>query len=414
MDNDEITPTIKRHKQNDNQTTISYNSVDYNSPQQSYAKYLMATSNDSSQSLTRTNPFKLAKAINEKILGKLNNVTTLSNGFLLLECNSSQQSKILQETKLLNDIPVSITPHKTMNFNKGVIRCSSISRMTNETIIAEVHDQGVIDSRRISIKRDGQTIETNTYVLTFNRLQLPKIINVGYQIVRVEKYVPLPLQCSHCLLYGHAATKCRHQAPRCARCGENHKLNECQQESMKCFHCSGNHLSFSKSCPRWKTEQEIVTLKHTLNLSFPEARKRIQQKTSISYASVATKSYKSSATQTELSMSSHTLPAPQTSTTPKTISQTNSQTKPSSENKTPSIDLSSTKSSPEKSKQTSTRRSRSRGRSRGQRNTTTSLSQNTTPTFNHFRPLESMEQDEVSTLDSPLTARRNHPPDKTS
>ena len=43
-----------------------YNSVDYNSPQQSYAKYLMATSNDSSQSLTHTNPFKLAKAINEK------------------------------------------------------------------------------------------------------------------------------------------------------------------------------------------------------------------------------------------------------------------------------------------------------------------------------------------------------------
>jgi len=202
-----------------------------------------------------------------------------------------------------------------MNFNKGVIRCRDINGMTNKNIIAELHDQGVIDSCRISIKRDGQTIETNAYVLTFNRLQLAKIVNVGYQIVRVEKYVPPPLQRSHCLLYGHVATKRRHQAPRCARCGENHKLNECYKESVKCFHCSGNHFSFSKSCPRWKTEQEIVTLKHTLNLSFPEARKRIQQKTSISYASVATKSYKSSATQTEISMSSHTLPAPQTSTT---------------------------------------------------------------------------------------------------
>ena len=77
----------------------------------------------------------------------------------LLECNSSQQSKILQETKLLNDIPVSITPHTTMNFNKGVVRCRDINGMTNEDIIAELHDQGVIDSRRISIKRDGQTIE---------------------------------------------------------------------------------------------------------------------------------------------------------------------------------------------------------------------------------------------------------------
>lgn len=408
MDNDQVAPATKRHKQNDKQTTISYNAIDYSSPQQSFAKYLMATSTDSSQSLTKTNPFKLAKAINEKITGKLNNVTTLSNGFLLLECNNSHQSTILQNTKSLNNIPVSITPHKTMNFSKGVIRCRDIHEMTSENIIAELHDQGVIDSRRISIKRDGQTIETHTYILTFNTLQLPKIINVGYQIVRVEKYIPPPLQCRHCLLYGHTETKCRRQVPRCARCGENHKLNECHQESIKCIHCSGEHLSFSKSCPKWKTEQEIVTLKHTLNLTFPEARKRIQQKTGISYASVATKSYKSSATQTEISMSSHTFPAPQTSTVPKTISQTNSQTKPSSENKTPSTDLSSTKSSPEK--QTSSSRSRSRQR---QRNTTTSLPQHTTPTSNRYVPLESMEQDEVSTLNSSLTAKRNHPPDKT-
>ena len=66
---------IKRHKQNDKQTTITYNAIDYSSPQQSFAKYVMATSIDSSQSLTQTNPFKLAKAINEKITGKLNNVT---------------------------------------------------------------------------------------------------------------------------------------------------------------------------------------------------------------------------------------------------------------------------------------------------------------------------------------------------
>ena len=87
-----------------------------------------------------------------------------------------------------------------MNFNKGVIRCSFISGMTSETIIAELHDQGVIDSRRISIERDGQTIEANTYVLTFNRLQLPGIIDVGYRIVRVEKYVRL--------LYNVATVSC--------------------------------------------------------------------------------------------------------------------------------------------------------------------------------------------------------------
>jgi len=66
MDNDQVAPAMKLQKQNDKQTTITYNAIDYSSPQQSFAKFLMATSIDSSQSLTKTNPFKLAKAINEK------------------------------------------------------------------------------------------------------------------------------------------------------------------------------------------------------------------------------------------------------------------------------------------------------------------------------------------------------------
>jgi len=60
--------------------------------------------------------------------------------------------------------------------------------------ILSQNDQGVIDSRRISIKWYGQTIETHIYVLTFNRLQLSKIINVGCQTVRVDKYVEIEFQ----------------------------------------------------------------------------------------------------------------------------------------------------------------------------------------------------------------------------
>ena len=314
----------------------------------------------------------------------------------------------------MNDVPVSITPHRTMSFSGGVIGCSSIGGMTDETVIAELHDQGVIDSRRISVERGGQAVEASTCVLTFSRLQLPEIVNVGYRVVRVERCVPPPLQCGRCLLYGRAATECRRQAPGCARCGEDRGLNECQRESVECFHCSGSRLSFSGSCPGWGTEREIVALKHALGLSFPEARERVQQRAGISCASVAAGSCKSSAAQTELSMSSHALPAPQTSATPGTISQTGSQAGPLSESRTPSIDLSSTGSSPERSRRASARGSGSRGRSRGQGSTAASLSQRAAPAFGRFRPLESVEQDEVSALDSPLAARRGHPPDKAS
>jgi len=53
-----------------------------------------------------------------------------------------------------------------MNFSKGVIRCRDIHQMTNESIIAELHDQGVIECRRILITRECQTIETTRLYLT--------------------------------------------------------------------------------------------------------------------------------------------------------------------------------------------------------------------------------------------------------
>ena len=64
-----MAPTIRGHKQNDSRTTVSCSSVDCNSPQRGYAKCLMAASGDSSQSLAHADPFKLARAIGEGVLG---------------------------------------------------------------------------------------------------------------------------------------------------------------------------------------------------------------------------------------------------------------------------------------------------------------------------------------------------------
>ena len=59
--------------------------------EQTFPKYLMAKSTDSTQSLTNANPFKLAKDINHIITGKLNNVTALSSGFLCYQRSYQMQ-----------------------------------------------------------------------------------------------------------------------------------------------------------------------------------------------------------------------------------------------------------------------------------------------------------------------------------
>jgi len=48
-------------------------------------------------------------------------------------------------------------------------------QMTNDEIIAELHDQGVINCRQITIQQNSQITATHTYVFTSNKLQLPKI-----------------------------------------------------------------------------------------------------------------------------------------------------------------------------------------------------------------------------------------------
>lgn len=41
--------------------------------------------------------------------------------------------------------------------------------------------QGVTDARRVSIKRDGQMIQTNTYIIRFNSPEIPTSIRIGYE-----------------------------------------------------------------------------------------------------------------------------------------------------------------------------------------------------------------------------------------
>ena len=49
-----------------------------------------------------------------------------------------------------------------------------------------LHKQGVIDHRRISIKRNGENILTNTYILDFNSSTIPKEIKIGFNSRKCE------------------------------------------------------------------------------------------------------------------------------------------------------------------------------------------------------------------------------------
>ena len=49
-----------------------------------------------------------------------------------------------------------------------------------------------------TIKKNGETINTNTYIMTFNTHKIPKEIKIGYQKINVKPYIPNPLRCYEC------------------------------------------------------------------------------------------------------------------------------------------------------------------------------------------------------------------------
>ena len=203
--------------------------------------------------------------------------------------------------KHIAGIPVKVSPHRTLNTSKGVIRTQEIKNTTNEELKTQLKRQGVSDAKIITIRKNGDIIKLNTAVLTFNFPNPPADIKVGFELCPVQLYIPHPLRCFKCQQFGHHQEGCKRERV-CGRCGQStdHPDSSCTYP-IKCANCGGNHTAYSRNCPRWKTEKEIQRVRTERKISFPEARKIVEGVTGKpSYASVLAKQVVSVGCQTDL------------------------------------------------------------------------------------------------------------------
>ena len=73
-----------------------------------------------------------------------------------------------------------VTPHKSLNTSRGIVRCPALSKQSCEHILEFMGEQGVTDVRRINVHRDGVLKPTNTFVFTFDSSVLPAIVRIGF------------------------------------------------------------------------------------------------------------------------------------------------------------------------------------------------------------------------------------------
>ena len=235
------------------------------------------------------------------IAGEPKSIKNLRSGDLLIQCAKESHEKSLLQMKTFCCLKCSVTPHSSLNTCKGIFRCPALNRVTSDDIREGVVEQGVTDVHIITVRRDGVTKYTNTYVLTFNSPNLPSVVKIGFMQVKVDVYIPNPLRCYSCQVFGHHENKCgRH--PVCCNCGEPEHCGPsgvCDKPA-KCVNCSGDHPANSKQCPQWEKEKKILKIKCENNLSFPEARKQYEQfYTGQTYASAVKPGNCNKSTQTD-------------------------------------------------------------------------------------------------------------------
>ena len=100
-------------------------------------------------------------------------------------------------------------------------------------------------------------------------------------------YVPNPLRCFRCQRYGHHISKCPNEetCSKCAHQGPDHDSSTCSNPLHR-INCKSANSTFSRECPAWREEKEVLSIKYNNNVSFPDARKLFEQRKKTSYAGV--------------------------------------------------------------------------------------------------------------------------------
>ncbi|GFO46829.1 RNA-directed DNA polymerase from mobile element jockey [Plakobranchus ocellatus] len=151
----------------------------------------MVISSRGSAKVADRSPFKIHRELKSILGDETIEVTKLGSGDLMVELKSNDQAKKLGAIATFLDIPVTVSPHKSLNSSKGVIRSRDLRCCSEEEMVEEL--SGVTHARRIKVRRGEDKIQTDTVVLTSDSPKPPSRIRAGYLTLDVRPYVPLPM-----------------------------------------------------------------------------------------------------------------------------------------------------------------------------------------------------------------------------
>ena len=118
----------------------------------------------------------------------------------MIESFRKQQSWNWLAHKHINDINISVWPHRTLNNSRGIIRYrdDDLSELTDAEICKELEPHSFTHVKRFISLKTGQEIKLNTFLITFSTPNIPTSIRINLYNVRVYPYIPNPVCCFKC------------------------------------------------------------------------------------------------------------------------------------------------------------------------------------------------------------------------
>lgn len=227
-------------------------------------------------------PFLIRRSVEKYVGGRIEGAFPESNKatYALKVRNLRQFNQLLNMKALMDGTAVAVTEHPTLNSIRCVVSCRDVIDMPDSELLDELKEQGVKEVRRITRKNGPSRENTPAIVLTCRGTNRPEAIDFGYIRCRTRPYYPSPMQCFNCWLFGHTKMRCQAKTATCGTCSGDHPIPENRECSIEpfCKACNTNgHKISSRTCPLWQFENTIQKVKVDQGVSYPAARRIVEQ-----------------------------------------------------------------------------------------------------------------------------------------
>jgi hypothetical protein len=204
----------------------------------------------------------------------------LTGECLRITCNSEQQKLYILAIDALCERPIEATEPWSLE------RAEAFNKTRKDNVfIGIAHgvpsdtdwNECTLENSAVWIRplNNNKENEYCSIIIAFNH-ELPGFLFISkFLRIRIQKYIPRPMQCKNCWAFGHLLKHCRNRTV-CEVCAEHgHAKADCQNgAAYKCINCKQRHLASSRECDKYVINLDILKLAHESEppLSFKEAQ----------------------------------------------------------------------------------------------------------------------------------------------